>query len=275
LVAALADAGHHVSCLVRPTAATDAVERLGTRLIPGDICHLESVRAASTNVDVVYHLAGRVAAFSYRDFAAVNVAGCDHVARACASQPSPPKLVIVSSLAAGGPSSRERPRSEEDDDAPVSHYGRSKLVGEEAALRYGGDLPLLIVRPPFVFGPDDVGSLAMLRPIHRTGWHFVPGRRDLPLSLIHVDDLVKALLLMGERDARRPLKASATESPIGSRKHLYYIAHPQATTYSELGLLAASAMNRRVRVLRVRKGWMILPALWGELAWRAVRVPRV
>jgi nucleoside-diphosphate-sugar epimerase len=273
LVGALLTAGHDVTCFVRRTSDV-RLERLGVALAIGDVGQLNSLRSATKSVDVVFHLAGRTAAFSYRDFAAVNVAGCDHVARACAGQPEPPKLVIVSSLAAGGPSSRDRPRTERDEDAPVSRYGASKLAGERAALQYARDVWLAIVRPPWVFGPGDRAGLALFRAIRRTRLHVIPGRSDLPLSLIYVNDLIEGLMRIvsslpsnpADGDGRRCWEA---------RDAIYYIAHPNVTTYGEMGRLAAAAMNCPVRLLRIRKGWLLIPALWGELAGRIIRRPKL
>ena len=50
----------------------------------------------------------------------------------CAPQARSRRFVHVSSLAAAGPSTADRPLTETDEPHPVSHYGRSKLAGEQA-----------------------------------------------------------------------------------------------------------------------------------------------
>ena len=100
------------------------------------------------------------------------------------------KVVLVSSLAAAGPSldgadSNCGPAA----CRPVSVYGASKLQGELAFAESG--LRHLIVRPPVVYGPGDSATRLLfaqaLAPL------CVVPLRPRPLSIIHVDDLVAAL----------------------------------------------------------------------------------
>jgi nucleoside-diphosphate-sugar epimerase len=172
------------------------------------------------------------------DFARVNAGGVESVAAACARRTNPPVLVVVSSLAAAGPSDVGRPHVESDSPAPVSAYGRSKLAGEQAAARYAAGAPISIVRPPIVFGPGDRGTLQMFRPIARSGFHVVPGRGEGRLSLIHVADLVEGLLLAAEKGER--LHPSG---PPG--QGIYFVAAEDDPTYAELGVAMAAALERR------------------------------
>ena len=259
LARALRAAGYDVTALVRRTSNTHLLTDLNVRLVPGDVCHADSLPAALDGVDAVCHLAGRTRAFSYEHFAEVNVTGCQNLARECAAQTGPPRLVIVSSLAAGGPSLPPVPRSETDADAPISNYGRSKLAGERVALEFTDQVPITIVRPSAVFGPGDRNGLTIFRTIRRTGWHIV-SRRDLPLSIIYVKDLATVLTRLLERD---PFES-------GER---FYVANPNPTTYTELGRLAAEAMGCTFRLLRIRRGWFYVVAAYSEVTGRLTGSP--
>ena len=98
----------------------------------------------------------------------VNADGVDAVAQACTDQRERPVLVLVSSLAAAGHSG-DRPAVESDIPAPVSDYGRSKLAGEQVAMRYADTLPITVVRPCIVFGAGDRGMFEVFKPIARSG----------------------------------------------------------------------------------------------------------
>jgi dihydroflavonol-4-reductase len=239
---------------------------LGVKLVSGDVGIPESLAAAVDCVDCVYHLAGRTHAWSREEFLQANQQGTENLIQACARRENQPTVVVVSSLAAAGPAAASSPKREHEPDSPVSHYGHSKLAGEQAARKFAGQLPISIVRPPVVFGPGDRDGLVMFRGIRRMGMHVVLRGHELPLSLISSSDLATALLLVGERGERL--------APEGEKgQGVYYAADPQVVPYAAMGRLVAEAMERRVRILKLRKWAFAAAASWGEVAGRIRRKP--
>jgi dihydroflavonol-4-reductase len=219
LVRQLLDRGNEVVCLVRTSSRRDGLE--GASFAVGDIQDPATLTAAMADVDLVYHLASLLK-MPWKDaFKSVNIQGTRNVAEAAAACPHPPVLVIVSSLAAAGPTSGV-PHTEESPAAPISIYGRVKLAAEEATAGYSGRR--VIVRPPMVFGAADAAALPMFRSIQR-GVHVVPGRPALRASMIHVEDLADGLIA-----------AAGGEG-------LYYIAHRTAPAWDVLGDLIAEAIG--------------------------------
>jgi len=244
LVRALVARGDDVTCLVRRTSRVDRLQPLRARLVYSDVTDPDSLPAAVAGSQLVYHLAGCNQAFRVDQFYRVNQQGARNMLRACAAQSTPPVVLWVSSLAAAGPAPHGRLRTEADPPVQVSHYGRSKRAGEQAAEEFADRIPITIVRPPLVFGEADHQSLAIFRPVARVGVHVVPGLGRDRFSLIHVADLVHLLILAAEWGTR--LKPAGSDGP--SSPGYYFAACAEHPTYAELGRMIGTALGRR-RVL--------------------------
>jgi nucleoside-diphosphate-sugar epimerase len=264
LTARLLANGDEVTCLVRDPAKAAALEQMGARLVMGDMRDPQAVRSAVAGHDVVYHLAGVVTAFRERDMTETNVTAFRTLAAACAEHATPPTLVFVSSLAAAGPSSIDRPRIESDPPAPVSVYGRSKRAAELIAEEYAGRMPITIVRPPIVFGEGDQNMRNVFRSIFRLGVHLAFGVAYSRYSLIHVSDLVDALVLSAERGERLLSAESAAslaqDRVAGTPSGYYFVAGDEQPTFAELGSLIGVALGRaRVRICRSSSTALLWP----------------
>jgi dihydroflavonol-4-reductase len=246
LVRALVDRGDRVTCLVRPASDRSALEPLGVEFVEGDVTAAASLRAAVAGAEAVYHLAALLKQPWHPEFLTTNADGVRNVAAACAAAPCPPVLVVVSSLAAAGPSAVDRARSERDSPEPVSRYGRSKLGGELAALSFARRVPTTIVRPPIVIGEGDRGALPLFRAAALGLLPVASG--DPPVSMIHAADLAAALVAAADSGERVP--GATADGGIG----IYFVADPARPRLSEVGREIAAELGReRVRVLAMPK----------------------
>lgn len=256
LACRLRQEGYQVRCLVRRSSQRQRLEGQGIEFHYGDVTDKQSVQAAVQGVDCVFHLAGLTCALRWSDFLRVNAEACGVVAEACAGLPSPPVLIVVSSLAAAGPCPQGAVLRETTPPAPISRYGKSKLAGEQAARRWAGRVPITIVRPAIVFGPYDPGMRPVARSIYRWGLHLNPGFHSPRLSLIHVEDLCQLLVAAALRGER------VTEAHDHDATGVYFaVADGQYPTYVELGKILAQELipNKSLRVVHVPRpmAWTI------------------
>jgi dihydroflavonol-4-reductase len=239
LVEALVERGDHVRCLVRPTSIVEPLRQLGVELVTASFGDADRLRSATDGVDVVYHAAGIIRAFQCAEFYRANEQGTAQITAACAAQANPPRLVLISSIAASGPAPRGQLRIEADPPAPISHYGRSKLAAEQAAAKFAQSVPLTIVRPGIVFGPRDTGFVKVIQSIRTFYCHLSPGFHPPALSYIHVSDLIELLLRAAERGGRAP--ADENGKPGAG---CYFAVAREHPTYAELGRILRPMLGR-------------------------------
>jgi nucleoside-diphosphate-sugar epimerase len=193
----LADAGHEVRAMVRPTSDTRFLSGLqNVTLVQGAVEDRASCFAAcQQDLDAVVHCAGLVKARSEAEFRLTNVVGTQNMLDAAQAQSAAIKrFVSVSSLAARAPSPDGNPLAAEAPPGPVTAYGRSKLEAEKLALSVKDKLHVTVVRPTGIYGPRDREMLQLFQ---------YAARRVLPLigdpkgklTLIHGADCARAIVL--------------------------------------------------------------------------------
>jgi nucleoside-diphosphate-sugar epimerase len=230
LVRALRDRGDQVTALVRSPGKAESLKSLGVQLVAGDLNNPGALADAVKEQDVIYHVAGLVAARSEDEFLQVNRDGTRHLLEA-ATAAGFPRLVLVSSAAAGGPSRFGVPLTGSEPSHPVTAYGRSKLAGE--AVVQASSLPWVILRPPAVYGPGDREVLKVFK-IARAGIAPVFGGGHQELSLVYGPDLGEAL-------------AAAGHATISGK--IYYPCHPEIMTSGDMVREIGRAMGKDVSIV--------------------------
>jgi dihydroflavonol-4-reductase len=233
LVEALQRGSVRITALARSPAKAAVLVASGIRVVRGDLHDTEGLDQAVQDQDVVYHVAGVVAAPDETAFLRSNRDGTRNLVIA-AERHGKPRFVLVSSLAAAGPAAKGTPLQGTEPPRPVTAYGRSKLAAEE--LVRSSSLPWSIVRPPIVYGPRDREVLKVFR-LARLGIAPVFGDGRQELSAVHARDLALALV-----------SVAGSSTTLGGT---YHACHPQVFTSSELGRAVAFAMGRRVLTIRV------------------------
>ncbi len=239
LVDLLLEKGFSVRCLVRPDREGDLFPDKDVQVVSGDLRHTKGLEDAVSGVDYVFHSAGLVAASGPSAYRAVNIDGTRRIATAVrAAAPECRRFVYVSSQAAAGPSRDGTAITENVDPHPITHYGRSKLRGEQVLPRaLEGGPPFTILRPPAIYGPRDEALLPFFQAAARG---FVPlpdGPDPRIFNLLHARDVAAGLLA----GAISPAAEGGT----------YFLSDAVGTTYNNLAQALEEAFGSQLRKFRI------------------------
>ncbi|HXV77671.1 MAG TPA: NAD(P)-dependent oxidoreductase [Candidatus Polarisedimenticolaceae bacterium] len=121
-----------------------------------------------------------------------NVLGALHVVEFCRERRIE-RVCFTSSISVYGPG--EDAKTEESPLAPVSAYGKSKLMAERVHRLWAVAEPgrrLVIARLAVIFGPGEGGNFTRLAKALASGFFLYPGRRDTIKGCAHVDEVVRS-----------------------------------------------------------------------------------
>ena len=178
-------------------------------------------KTALTDVYTLFHLAGythdtRDGSNGEHLFRSLNVDATLRLAELAVSS-GVSRFVFVSSVKAG--------TSYEDDvgGTPEGVYGQTKREAELKLLEMGrqSEMHVSIVRPSLVFGPRMKGNLALMQSGIKQGWFPPLPENGNRRSMIHVDDLVQALLLVAEDSRANGEIFIATDGIPHSSREIY------------------------------------------------------
>lgn len=214
LVEELEKAGHEPIVFARSTSKTGHFEDKGILVRRGAFDDSASLRRACEGVDAVIHAAGGGVVREVSDFYRANTESTKALLASLTTQTD---FVLISSLAAHGAAQRSRHgfatpvAFEDDDDAPSSHYGKSKKLAEQACQK--APQRCTILRPPALYGAGKYRMAPLFRLAKRG---FVP--------TVHPRG---TLSLLSGGDCARAAVAALSASHDGG---VFYVAEPEPIT---------------------------------------------
>jgi dihydroflavonol-4-reductase len=201
----LADRGHQLRLLVRPSSDRRNLAGLSADIVVGDLTDPTSLDAAAAGCRYVVHVAAdyRIWVPDPQAMLRANVDGAVAMMRA-AARAGAERIVHTSSVAALGQvgdgtlADEATPTNEADF---VGIYKKSKYLAEKAVLdlaRTEG-MPIVVVNPAAPVGPRDIKPTPTGKMIFDAAAGRVPAYIDTGLNIVHVDDVAMGHLLALEK----------------------------------------------------------------------------
>lgn len=203
LVKLLVSQGHQVVGLVRRTSDLSRLEGTDLTLVYGDITDSNALQTAITNVDWVFHIAACVdlGIVDAARMERVNVEGTRTVVQAIQAQPNPPKLVYCSTIGIYGDTAGQvidetYQRAQKEFS---SAYDETKFKAQQLVNQHVADgFPAVSMMPGGIFGADDPHFGPVIKLFLKGKLPLWPGC-DRITGIVHVDDLVQAMVLAAEK----------------------------------------------------------------------------
>ena len=147
-----------------------------------------SAMLIDNKINYIIHAAGVTKAVKQQTYNDINSTFSVNLAKAAAASGNEfKKMVFISSLASLGPlKDITNIITEQTAPAPVTAYGRSKLLAEKELSKI--NIPITILRPTAVYGPRDKDIFIMLKTVSQ-GFDPYIGKKLQQLSFVHVKDV--------------------------------------------------------------------------------------
>ena len=257
LVRRLAPERDHVRCLVGtdPEAATLRIVAKNVDVVVGDVRDPASIERLFADVGptTVVHAAGVIhPTHGTRELFDVNVGGTQLMLDG-ARRAGVTRFIFVSSNSPFGANPTPTDRFDEDSEFhPYMGYGASKLEAEQLVARSHdrGDLPTVVLRPPWFYGP--------FQPARQTQWFATIRRGRFPLvgsgvnrrSMVYTGNLVDGIL--------------CAETAPSAPGNAYWIADPEP--YEMRAVLDTVRDALEAEGLEVTRRQVRIPRLVGTIA---------
>lgn len=201
LAGKLAASGHRVKVFVRNKSKLTSGHAAEMEVIEGDITDRDKIRGAVEGVDRVFHIAAlfRQAGVPDQVYRDVNI-GATRDLLTASREAGVSRFVHCSTVGVHG-HIEEPPADEEYRLSPSDIYQRTKLEGEQQALKFHRDtgFPVSVIRPGPIYGPGDMRLLKLFKLAARSVTPIL-GDGNIFFNMVYVKDLADLFILAGEKD---------------------------------------------------------------------------
>ncbi|NEQ52296.1 MAG: NAD-dependent epimerase/dehydratase family protein [Leptolyngbya sp. SIO3F4] len=203
LVQLLVSQGHQVVGFVRRTSDLSRLEGINLEFTYGDITDGNALKTSMADVDWVFHIAACVdlGIVDAARMKRVNIEGTHTVLEAIKAQPNPPKLIYCSTIGIYGDTAGQvidetYQRSQKGFSSAYDEtkYKAQQLVNQHVADGYSA----VSLMPGGIFGADDPHFGPVIKLFLKGRLPLWPGC-DRITGIVHVDDLVQAMVLAAEK----------------------------------------------------------------------------
>lgn len=250
--------GFDVHCVVRETSNLQWLINKGFTFHKCGLTDIEALKVAFKDAKYIFHLAGTVSALKYESYIYGNVTLTKNVLEAALSI-KPDKILVTSSLAVAGPTTKDKPLSESDGFNPLVQYGKAKVAQEKLCAEYFDRLNITIARPSPITGQREVEMFEFIQSINN-GIYPKVGFSEKYVNIIHISDLVASFY-----------KMVITEK---TTSEAYFLCSENTYSWSEIAKISAQLLNKKPFTLALPHFIILIAGFFSGLYGKIIGKPQ-
>lgn len=247
-----------IRVLVLPGEDVTALQAISDNIeiIRGDVRILSDCERLVNGFEgaVLFHAAGIIHPPAIKDFYEINLNGTLNVLNAARNSNLKRAVIVSSNSPIGCNPVAGHLFDEESSFNPYMHYGRSKMLMEQAVMRVQeeGGLETVRIRAPWFYGPFQPERQTLFFQMIRDGKGPIVGDGKNLRSMAYIDNLAQGLLL-------------AASTPIANGK-VYWIADERPYSMNEIIDTIESVLEIDFGIKCAHKR-LRLPSIASDIAW--------
>lgn len=252
--------GFEVHCIVRKSSNLKYLQNENFKFHTCGLENIDDLKAVFQGAKYIFHLAGTVSALKYEDYLHGNVTLTKNVLEAAkALDIKPDKILITSSLAVAGPTTKDKPLLESQGFNALVRYGKAKVAQEELAAEYFKDLNITIARPSPITGTREVEMFEFFKTINNGIFPKV-GFSEKYVGIIHITDLLDAFY-----------KMVITEK---TTSEAYFLTSEIVYSWSEIAAVSAKILNKKPFKLALPHFIILIAGFFSGLVGKIIGKPQ-
>ena len=225
-------------------SAANDLEKLGARVVRGDITDADCLNTAAQGVDAIIHTAAKAGlSVNYDDYHAANVTGTKTVLSTCRRNQI--KMLVFTSSPSVTHSDGDIEGGDETLPYPETYnspYPKTKALAEQMVMAANSpELHTVSLRPHLIWGPGDSHLLPKLLERAKSGKLKLPGPDKL-IDTVYIDNAARAHLLALDKLVTQPETAAGKT---------YFISNDEPVSQSRIigGLLKAAGIEVEIQAI--------------------------
>ena len=239
LVRVLLQKDWSIKVLLHSTHLPEDLQKSPLEIIWGDLSDRASLIQGMKDCQLGFHLASALGGklISPQEFWKINVQGTLNFLQA-AQKADIQQVIFFSSAGVLGRVKPGEVATEDYPPQPQTIYDRTKLEAEKIAQQYSqSGLKITIIRPGWVYGPEDRRTFKLFQAIARRRFILLGGGRAWQTP-VYVDDLIQGTLLALEK---------------GRGGEIFHLAGPEVLSVREMAEIIACPLVLKVQSSLIHK----------------------